>query len=331
MVANKLISINQTKPAGSQLPAVVNAEIQRVTGAPANVTALNTKLDEFKTWVVNELMGLAEAVQAAGGGGVDEAAVTALIEAQLTGMGPAIQQAIASQVGRLTDRADLNVSTAGDGPFVFETNNLTGAQYSTGIDFQTKLDGQVTVNGKRVLTEDDALASGGVDTAAINNQLLLLQSRIDDLEAENTVLKAELAKKATTEELNQKFDYLNLQSEATSGDLLSMIHKKPDKTYVDEQFANQTSAVDQLSTDIGRALNQLLGDLSEQDAQIVEWATGGLAQLETSIQGILDAVTGPNATLEMVQVSFTNLGLWLEQLFSAAGIEPNPAPSGKEQ
>lgn len=181
---NKLISINQDKAPGTQLPAVVNAEIQRVTGAPANVTALNTKLDEFKAWTVNELMGLAEAVQAGGGGGVDEAAVTALIEAQLTAMGPAIQQAIASQLGRLTDRADLNVSTAGDGPFVFETNNLTGAQHKTGIDFRTQRDGEIAVNGKRVLTTDDALATGSVDTATLSNQLLMLQSRIDDLEAE---------------------------------------------------------------------------------------------------------------------------------------------------
>jgi hypothetical protein len=113
---------------------------------------------------------------AGGAGGVTQAQVDASIEKALTDAGPAIQAAVASQVGRVTDRMSLDSTKAGDGPVVFETNNLTSAQHKVGVDFVTQRGGEVSVNGKRVLTVDDA--GGGIDQAAVDAAVAAATSQL---------------------------------------------------------------------------------------------------------------------------------------------------------
>lgn len=128
--------------------------------------------------------------------GVTLAQVEAAVQQAMVDAGPAIQAAVASQVGKLTDKVTFNVSTAGDSPFVVETNNFTGAQHKVGVDFVTQRDGEVTVNGKRVLTVDDALeaAGGGIDQAAVAAAVAAATS---SLSARVLQLEADMAERVT--------------------------------------------------------------------------------------------------------------------------------------
>jgi len=108
------------------------------------------------------------AVAAIPPGTTDEAAVVAIIEAKLTDFAPMIQQAIQSQFNAMPDRIRLNTTGANATIEVLNltANPTTGGQNVSALDIEAEA---LTVNGKRVLTVDDALeaAGGSVEQAAV--------------------------------------------------------------------------------------------------------------------------------------------------------------------
>ena len=169
------LNIDSAEPLAQQLIDIIGGKPQG-GGTIADVAATFAALGQalmgavgIEEAAVNALIqaALADLDLTGGGGGLDEAAVNTLIEKQLAGVGPIIMQAVQSQAGKVSDKLTLNSTKAEDGQFVIETNNLTAANWKVGVDFQTQRGGEVTVNGSRVLTTEDALETGGIDQAAV--------------------------------------------------------------------------------------------------------------------------------------------------------------------
>jgi hypothetical protein len=281
---------------------------------------------------------------AGGAGGVTQAQVDASIEKALTDAGPAIQAAIASQVGRVTDRMSLDSTKAGDGPVVFETNNLTSAQHKVGVDFVTQRGGEVSVNGKRVLTVDDALeASGGsIDQAALEAAVQAatapLLARIAALE---TKLDTEIANTmGYIGEQNQNLTDLHAGDMTLVGQELA---KKADVTvtdglqnqirlntqYIDQQvgtviqyadLALEKKAEKSALDDLSDKYEVDLGNTRQAINDVIEFVLNNYLT-KRAYQDLMDAINGPNATVQSVTEMFWLLNDVVMALIEATGIE----------
>ena len=208
-------------------------------------------------------------LEAQGDGKVKVGDSPVVTEDYLSGVvGPAIQQAVASQVNKINDRLTLNSTKADDSPVVVETNNLTGAQHKVGIDFVTQRDAPVTVNGHRVLTTEDALAAGGagIDQAAL-----------------------EAAVQAATAPLLARIDTLE-------ADLAAVLD------HVVQTYATKA------------ALAEFGGDVENA-------VENAIAVTNTAVQAVLDALNGPDATVDSVRAMFWLLNDIVVALIDATGIE----------
>ena len=295
---------------------------------------------------------------AGGAGGVTQAQVDAAIQQAFVDAGPAIQAAVASQVGKLTDRVTFNVSTAGDSPFVVETNNFTGAQHKVGVDFVTQRDGEVTVNGKRVLTVDDALeaAGGGIDQAAVEaavaaatsslsarvlqletemnervtmanvqglltgfataQQMTALTGRVTDLEGSTALRQARWVTEALTGDTT-----------ANSTQINNAVAGLARTAFVQEQLANATAYVDQLSSDVAGALDQVRVEYTQLVDDMITWAATAFTGKD-QFQALLDAMNGPNADIPMIANMFRLLNDVIMALLDATGV---PVPEDSKQ
>jgi hypothetical protein len=95
--------------------------------------------------------------------GLTEESWTAILEEKLTDLAPMIFQAVQSQMNALPERIRLNVKDASpDAKVVIEALNLTASGPNpnpVSMDIETP-GGNLSVNGKRVLTTDDSLSGG---------------------------------------------------------------------------------------------------------------------------------------------------------------------------
>jgi hypothetical protein len=354
-VTNKLISINTEKAPGTQLPVVVNTEIKRVVGNPG-LTA-----EQVAELIAAATGGLQT------GGGLNAAAVTALIEAavaevplglteenwtaileeKLTDLAPMIFQAVQSQMNALPERIRLNVKDASpNAKVVIEALNLTASGPNpnpVSMDIEVP-GGNLSVNGKRVLTVDDALnaAGGSIDQAAVEAAVAAatapLLARIAALE---TKLDSELANTmGYIGEQNQNLTDLHAGDMTLVGQELA---KKADVTvtdglqnqirlntqYIDQQvgtviqyadLALEKKAEKSALDDLSDKYEVDLGNTRQAINDVVEFVLNNYLT-KRAYQELLDAMNGPNATAESIQRMFWLLNDVLESLIAAAGIE----------
>jgi hypothetical protein len=329
---------------------------------------------------------------AGGAGGVTQAQVDASIEKALTDAGPAIQAAIASQVGRVTDRMSLDSTKAGDGPVVFETNNLTSAQHKVGVDFVTQRGGEVSVNGKRVLTVDDA--GGGIDQEAVDAAVAAATSQLTTKTEYQALINAlcsapfvgmtgnvvnnvakvgvwvNIAKQEIENlESNLKFAYDKTVENKTAiaalqaavaalealgvgggdgtgltGEQAQMIldtatdlgAAKARIDTLEAENASLTARLDALEATItGKADTSELAEvldhvvqtyatkaaLAEFGGDVENAVANAIAATNTTVQAVLDAMNGPDATVDSVRAMFWLLNDVVMALIDATGIE----------
>lgn len=201
-------------------------------------------------------------------------------------VGPAIQAAVASQVGKVSDRLTLNSTKESDEPFVIETNNLTGAQHKVGINFVTQRGADITINDNRVLTTADALEAGGagIDQAALEAAVQAatapLNDKITDLESK-------------VEYLSKLVDVIADADGATIAQAGENYRKLVYREYMEEQFGNFN---DLLTADIG--------------------ATAQLALAEQAkLQSVMDVLgSRKDSTLIHVQQGWENMGGYIQNV-----------------
>jgi|688.fasta_scaffold247316_1 hypothetical protein len=322
-----LINILAGKPGGGGTIADVatvfgslGATIQQMLDTAIAALPEGLTEDQVNALIAAALAGLPEALTA------DE--VDAQIEAKLTMMGPAIQQAVASQAGKVNDRMTLHKTDSGDGDFIIETNNMTGAQWKVGVNVVLQRGADFKIDGNRVLTTADALEAGGggIDQAALEAAVqaatAALTDRIDGLQ--NQVM---LLTQYIDQQVGTVIQYVDME-----------IEKKADKTVVESVSEQASYAVAETQR------------LEAQDAEIVAWVVENYAEkdyvenLESAIvdqfsrvltdivgvkklvQDFMDALNGPDATVQSITEMFWLLNDVMVALIEATGID---FPGGK--
>jgi hypothetical protein len=217
-------------------------------------------------------------------GTTDQAAVEAIIEAKLTEFGPMIQQAVQSQFKAMPKSIRLNTD---DGKVSIEGLDVSGPNKPVSLDMELP-DGSLSVNGKRVLTVDDALdaAGGGIDQAAI-----------------------EAAVQAATATLTAAISWEGQQREEAD------INLEAAYQYLRENKADK-SAIEGLESAIIGQLSKIFDDIAAQQKiseDIVEWVIADYVK-KAEFQSLLDAITGPDATVEDVAKAFKDLNAGIEDL-----------------
>jgi hypothetical protein len=211
-------------------------------------------------------------------GTTDQVAVEAIIEAKLTEFGPMIQEAIQSQFKAMPKTIRLNTD---DGQVGIEGLDISGPNKPVSLNMDLP-DGWLSVNGKRVLTVDDAIDPAGVDTAAVEAALAPLQSQIAGLENQVRILTQYI-----DQEVGTVIQYTDLALE-----------KKAEK-----------SALDDLSDKHEQAIND-----------VVEFVLNNYLT-KRAYQELMDAMNGPNATVQSVTEMFWLLNDVIIALADATGIE----------
>jgi hypothetical protein len=228
--------------------------------------------------------------------GLGEPAVLELLEEKLTEFGPMIQQAIQSQFKAMPKSIRLNTD---DGKVSIEGLDISGPNKPVSLDMELP-DGSLSVNGKRVLTVDDAIDPSGVDTAAVEAALAPLLARIDTLEAE-------LAKKITETDIASLREQAafavdeTVRLEAQDAEIVAFVIDK----YVDKAFFErwENSIVDLFS-----------GVYTNHN------------ELQKLVRDVMDAMNGPTATVQSITEMFWLLNDLLTALVEATGID---FPGGK--
>jgi hypothetical protein len=241
-------------------------------------------------------------------GVTDEAAVEAIIERKLTEFAPMIQEAVQSQFKAMPDRIRLNVKDASpNAKVVIEALNLT----STGptpnpvsVDIETP-GGTLSVNGKRVLTVDDAIDPSGVDTAAVEAALAPLKNQIAGLENQVRILTQYI-----DQEVGTVIKYVDLGLE-----------KKADKDEVDRQDAEIVAWVTEKYAEKDY-LEALEGAIIDQLSKALTDITAN----QKLVQDVMNAMNGPTATVQSITEMFWLLNDLLMALVDATGID---FPGGK--
>jgi hypothetical protein len=232
-------------------------------------------------------------------GTTDQAAVEAIIEAKLTEFAPMIQEAVQSQFKAMPKKIRLNTD---DGQVGIEGLDISGPNKPVSLNMELP-DGSLSVNGKRVLTVDDALTPGSVDQAALEAAVQAatapLLARIAALE---TKLDTEIANTmGYIGEQNQNLTDLHAGDMTLVGQELA---KKADVTVTDglqNQIRLNTQYIDQ------------------QVGTVIQYAD--LALEKKAEKSALDDLNGPNATTDSIQQMFWLLNDVVMALIEATGIE----------
>jgi hypothetical protein len=227
-------------------------------------------------------------------GTTDQAAVEAIIEAKLTEFAPMIQEAIQSQFKAMPESIRLNVKDPVDSATI-EVINLSGPKKVGNLNLALQEDGKLSVNGKRVLTVDDALeaAGGGIDQAAVEGAVAAataaMKDRIDGLENQVRLLTQYIDQQVGT-----VVQYADME-----------LAKKADETAL-------TALADKHEVDLGN-LRQAINDTIE--LVLNNYLT------KRAFQDLLDAINGPTATIQSVTEMFWLLNDVIMALIDATGIE----------
>jgi hypothetical protein len=206
--------------------------------------------------------------------GTDEATVEALIEAKLVDIGPVIQQAVASNASKLGDRITLNDGTAADGKVIIETNNLTGAQHKVDLDVVTQRDGVLMVNGKRVLTTEDALnaAGGSIDQAAVEAAVAAATA---PLLTRIAALEAAVADKASKGEVSSDINTAKLQLKDYTDGMITAVSAGCDQNLVTAKNYAET-----VGARVGEAA---AGELAAVRDETLNYSGGLISQFATDL------------------------------------------------
>jgi hypothetical protein len=234
-------------------------------------------------------------------GVTDEAAVEAIIERKLTEFGPMIQEAVQSQFKAMPKTIRLNTD---DGQVGIEGLDISGPNKPVSLNMDLP-DGSLSVNGKRVLTVDDALDPSGVDTAAVEAALAPLQSQIDGLENQVRILTQYI-----DQEVGTVIKYVDLGLE-----------KKADKDEVDRQDAEIVAWVTEKYAEKDY-LEALEGAIIDQLSKALTDITAN----QKLVQDVMNAMNGPTATVQSITEMFWLLNDLLMALVDATGID---FPGGK--
>jgi hypothetical protein len=218
-------------------------------------------------------------------GTTDQAAVEAIIEAKLTEFGPMIQAAVQSQFKAMPKSIRLNTD---DGKVSIEGLDISGPNKPVSLDMELP-DGSLSVNGKRVLTVDDAIDPSGVDTAAVEAALAPLKNQIAGLENQVRILTQYI-----DQEVGTVIQYADLALE-----------KKAEKSALDDLS-------DKCEVDLGNT-RQAIND-------VIEFVLNNYLT-KRAYQDLMDAINGPNATTDSIQQMFWLLNDVVVALIEATGIE----------
>jgi hypothetical protein len=214
-----------------------------------------------------------------------EPAVLELLEEKLTEFGPMIQQAIQSQFKAMPKSIRLNTD---DGKVSIEGLDISGPNKPVSLDMELP-DGSLSVNGKRVLTVDDALDPSGVDTAAVEAALAPLKNQIAGLENQVRILTQYI-----DQEVGTVIQYADLALE-----------NKAEKSALDDLS-------DKHELDLGNT-RQAIND-------VIEFVLNNYLT-KRAYQELMDAMNGPNATTDSIQQMFWLLNDVMMALIDATGIE----------
>jgi hypothetical protein len=217
--------------------------------------------------------------------GLGEPAVLELLEEKLTEFGPMIQQAIQSQFKAMPKSIRLNTD---DGKVSIEGLDISGPNKPVSLDMELP-DGSLSVNGKRVLTVDDALDPSGVDTAAVEAALAPLKNQIAGLENQVRILTQYI-----DQEVGTVIQYADLALE-----------NKAEKSALDDLS-------DKHELDLGNT-RQAIND-------VIEFVLNNYLT-KRAYQELMDAMNGPNATTDSIQQMFWLLNDVMMALIDATGIE----------
>jgi hypothetical protein len=217
--------------------------------------------------------------------GLGEPAVLELLEEKLTEFGPMIQQAIQSQFKAMPKSIRLNTD---DGKVSIEGLDISGPNKPVSLDMELP-DGSLSVNGKRVLTVDDAIDPSGVDTAAVEAALAPLKNQIAGLENQVRILTQYI-----DQEVGTVIQYADLALE-----------KKAEKSALDDLS-------DKYEVDLGNT-RQAIND-------VIEFVLNNYLT-KRAYQDLMDAINGPNATVQSVTEMFWLLNDVVMALIEATGIE----------
>jgi hypothetical protein len=196
-----------------------------------------------------------------------------------------IQEAVQSQFKAMPKTIRLNTD---DGQVGIEGLDISGPNKPVSLNMDLP-DGSLSVNGKRVLTVDDALDPSGVDTAAVEAALAPLQSQIDGLENQVRILTQYIDQQVGT-----VIQYADLALE-----------KKAEKSALDDLS-------DKHELDLGNT-RQAIND-------VIEFVLNNYLT-KRAYQELMDAMNGPNATTDSIQQMFWLLNDVIIALADATGIE----------
>lgn len=248
--------------------------------------------------------------------GLTEESWTAILEEKLTDLAPMIFQAVQSQMNALPERIRLNVKDASpNAKVVIEALNLTATGPNpnpVSMDIETP-GGTLSVNGKRVLTIDDALTPGSVDQAAVEAAVAAatapLLQRIADLEAKQSADHQEA--------LNYSGGLISQFSNDLSVKLTADFAKKADKTELQTLMNAIVGVADSPGT-AGKVGNWTEGvriRLQQDEDNLTQLYTMLTGKADkTVVQQIIDAFGGsPNSGILVVQGWREAIEGWIAQ------------------
>jgi hypothetical protein len=252
-------------------------------------------------------------------GVTDEAAVEAIIERKLTEFGPMIQEAVQSQFKAMPKTIRLNTD---DGQVGIEGLDISGPNKPVSLNMDLP-DGSLLVNGRRVLTVDDALTPGSVDQAAMEAAVTAATAT---LLARIAALESAVGAKADQTQVDADINQAKLQLKDYTEQLAAGVSGSCDQNLIAAK--NYAEAVGVRVGETAASGLDALADKHEVDLGNTRQAINDVIEFvlnnyltKRAYQELLDAINGPNATVQSVTEMFWLLNDVVMALIEATGIE----------